>query len=70
MTMKRISITLHSESLPAAHAFHSATVEASTLAAAIAKGVRELLKRDHVKGKRIREFTLTIEKLESQEREA
>lgn len=63
--MKRISITLHSESLPAAHAFHSVEVEASNLAAAIAKGTRELLKRDHVKGKRLKEFTLTIERLEN-----
>lgn len=62
--MKRISITLHSDALPAAHAFHSIEVEGSTLAAAIARGVRELLKRDHVRGKRLREFTLTVERLD------
>ncbi len=61
--MKRISLTLHAESLPAAHAFHSVEVEGSTLVAAIAEGVRELLKRDHVKGKRLREFTLMVERL-------
>lgn len=62
--MKRISLTLHAESLLAAHAFHSVTVEGSSLASAIAEGVRELLKRDHVKGKRLREFTLTVERLD------
>lgn len=61
--MKRISLTLHADSLPAAHAWHSVEVEGSTIATAVAKGVRELLKRDHVKGKRLREFTLTVERL-------
>ena len=62
--MKQISLTLYSDQLPAAHAYHSTQAEGSSLTVAVSRGLRELLKRDHVKGKRLREFTLRVEVLE------
>lgn len=61
--MKTISVTLHSDQLPAAHAYHSTQAEGSSLTVALARGLGELLKRDHVKGRRLREFTLRVEVL-------
>ncbi|MCI0627498.1 MAG: hypothetical protein L0387_38605 [Acidobacteria bacterium] len=58
--MKRFFVYVRFPELPASHAEQTASVEAGSLALAAKRGLEEIRRRQHVKGRRISEAVLRV----------
>jgi hypothetical protein len=63
--MKLFSISaFFPEVRPAHRAFESCTAKASTISAALSRGMKEIRQRPALKGKRIKEVRITVKELD------